>query len=227
MRRKALWRRGYGRLPRGRRGFTLIELLVVIAIIAILAAVLFPVFSRAREKARTSSCQSNLKQLALAMEMYTNDWDDCLAPQNIRVGNQTYCFTDLLAPYIKNDQIWTCPSRPRAQKMGYGPNYLHVTGAWWRSPGQPLAKFTHPVTTILFGDSARPGNPDSGCRALPCPVCSNVTSYSSYGVCNLYNGHNEGGNYAFLDGHVKWLRPETVIKDGWDPNVDYYAHYNP
>lgn len=109
-----------------RRGFTLIELLVVIAIIAILAAILFPVFARAREKARQSSCQSNLKQIGLAYAMYAQDYDERL-PRGvgyIAVGtpadppgtNTVYGlqgeFYITLAPYIKNEQIFNCPSSP-------------------------------------------------------------------------------------------------------------------
>src|SRR5690242_1981973 len=92
------------RQPR-RAGFTLIELLVVIAIIAILAAILFPVFAQARESARESSCLSNLKQLATAMMMYSQDYDERY-PVN---GNQVY-WMDLLQPYVKNSRVFNCPS---------------------------------------------------------------------------------------------------------------------
>ena len=71
-------------------GFTLIELLVVIAIIAILAAILFPVFSRAREKARQTSCLSNLKQLGLATQMYVQDYDECFSMSVYLAGAQAY-----------------------------------------------------------------------------------------------------------------------------------------
>jgi prepilin-type N-terminal cleavage/methylation domain-containing protein/prepilin-type processing-associated H-X9-DG protein len=107
-----------------RRGFTLIELLVVIAIIAILAAILFPVFARARENARRSSCQSNLKQIGLAVHQYSQDYDGCY-PTSLRDdpaspfpyyspgGNIVLSYYDLLQPYVKNDQVFVCPSNTR------------------------------------------------------------------------------------------------------------------
>lgn len=95
-----------------RRGFTLIELLVVIAIIAILAAILFPVFGRAREQARKSSCQSNLRQIGLALQMYCQDSDGILptlaAQPSVAPGVPVV--TDVLRPYTKNVQIFRCPS---------------------------------------------------------------------------------------------------------------------
>jgi prepilin-type N-terminal cleavage/methylation domain-containing protein len=108
-----------------RRGFTLIELLVVIAIIAILAAILFPVFAQAREKARQASCQSNLKQIGLAFKMYIQDYDerwpqsDPINGNNNTQGQQGGAGQDFgfngdvcnaLIPYTKNEQIWICPS---------------------------------------------------------------------------------------------------------------------
>src|SRR5215216_157385 len=106
-------------------GFTLIELLVVIAIIAILAAILFPVFAQAREKARAASCLSNTKQLGLAMRMYATDYDE------VNVGSYSYpntwgqcphlIWADLLQPYIKNLQIVACPSAPQ-RRFGRGGN---------------------------------------------------------------------------------------------------------
>ena len=112
-----------------RRGFTLIELLVVIAIIAILAAILFPVFARAREKARQASCQSNLKQLALGAIMYGSDYDERHLPQNtspvVGPAMGRIWWMGLIQPYLKNLQLLSCPSnnagwRGEAVWMGGG-----------------------------------------------------------------------------------------------------------
>ena len=118
--------------PRNRSGFTLIELLVVIAIIAILAAILFPVFAQAREKARQASCLSNTKQMGTAMMMYAQDYDETLVPYRVQTtsganlnpyaadanveanAKKPIFFNQLLNPYIKNDGIWKCPSKPNA-----------------------------------------------------------------------------------------------------------------
>lgn len=105
-----------------KRGFTLIELLVVIAIIAILAAILFPVLTQAREAAKKTQCLTNMKQIGLGTMMYATDSDDCfpawaaLAPA-VNGGNTTFLSPDIqIMPYVKNDQIWACPSdfAPRA-----------------------------------------------------------------------------------------------------------------
>ncbi len=111
-------------------GFTLIELLVVIAIIAILAAILFPVFAQAKESAKQSVCLSNLKQVGLAASLYSNDMDDNLPSWAARVrpvngGTSDYIPPDMqLMPYMKNDQVWTCPS-DRVNRAN--PNGL----PWW------------------------------------------------------------------------------------------------
>ncbi len=105
-----------------RRAFTLIELLVVVAIIGILAAILFPVFGRARENARRSSCQSNLKQIGLGLVQYSQDYDETFvadwfetasAPGNTNPQNSStpaYKWMDAIYPYVKNEQVFNCPS---------------------------------------------------------------------------------------------------------------------
>jgi len=127
------WRRCFGKerqatLPRGasphgrfRVGFTLIELLVVIAIIAILAAILFPVFSQVREKARQSSCLSNLRQIGLAVNQYTQDYDEGM-PAHWFGGGTTGCgapgfyrWAEAILPYVRNESLFNCPSRPSAR----------------------------------------------------------------------------------------------------------------
>lgn len=129
-----------------RSGFTLIELLVVIAIIAILAAILFPVFSRAREQARKTACLSNSRQIGLALMMYVQDWDEtypwgvpsCSAPAGT-VGFATDTPMGKLHPYIKNANVWNCPSEAIANRI---PNLLQFgnLAGWccwpWRFPGE-------------------------------------------------------------------------------------------
>src|SRR3954466_9689001 len=107
-------------LPRRRHpgGFTLIELLVVIAIIAILAAILFPVFAQAREAARKATCISNTRQIGLALMPYCQDYDETLVPNNDQVTGYTgqlHNWTWFLQPYIKNDKVFLCPSSHRSE----------------------------------------------------------------------------------------------------------------
>jgi prepilin-type N-terminal cleavage/methylation domain-containing protein/prepilin-type processing-associated H-X9-DG protein len=130
-----------------RNAFTLIELLVVIAIIAILAAILFPVFAQAREKARQMSCLSNFKQAATGVMMYIQDYDETMVPVN--AGSTTGCWgcgkpdavwPELIQPYVKNTQILICPSDPNTDQHFWGtttnaplassdPNYIYAQGA--------------------------------------------------------------------------------------------------
>ncbi len=192
-----------------KKGFTLIELLVVIAIIAILAAILFPVFAKAREKARTSSCQSNLKQLGLAMRMYINDYDEMftinyyypIANPNPASCNCVY-WCDAIRSYIKSDQLFVCPSDKATNgaatdsttfctanngRIGYGWN----TGL----SAYDDAKVAKPAETYLMWDSQRAngGSPRS-----------------------ILDRHNDGANYAYADGHVKWLSKSKFVT-GDDP----------
>lgn len=111
------------------RGFTLIELLVVIAIIAILAAILFPVFARAREKARQTSCLSNLKQIGLALQMYAQDYDMLLPLANEYPGTDgPPGLYDVIEPYVKNEQIFRCPSDRDNMFQTHGTSYDYALG---------------------------------------------------------------------------------------------------
>jgi prepilin-type N-terminal cleavage/methylation domain-containing protein/prepilin-type processing-associated H-X9-DG protein len=162
-----------------RSGFTLIELLVVIAIIAILAAILFPVFGRARENARRSSCQSNLKQVGLAWIQYSQDYDEKALKGKFLAAN-VYDWVSPLQPYIKSEQLLRCPSNPTstgasisvgaradyayhfwfAVHAGSHPNapeairqYALPDSTVKYSTGLPLSAFTKPTLTVMFMDS--------------------------------------------------------------------------
>ncbi len=198
-----------------RRGFTLIELLVVIAIIAILAAILFPVFARAREKARQASCQSNLKQIGLGWQMYIQDYDEILpllytVTPGISGG---YIHTpENLHPYIKNAQIWLCPSaRTTYQSFdygincNYGYNQSRFVGYANFDGGIEESRITDPAGTIVFIDDtnlyAGPYSP-----AVPAgydPNANVLNSATDTSGTRANNRHNEMYNIVFADGHAK------------------------
>jgi prepilin-type N-terminal cleavage/methylation domain-containing protein/prepilin-type processing-associated H-X9-DG protein len=219
-----------------RRGFTLIELLVVIAIIAILAAILFPVFAKAREKARQTSCLSNLKQLGLGMMMYAQDYDetlarldmggyDAVAPDsgdpafNQRSATEWYrTWPSLILPYVKNSQIFKCPSTTNHNNgVSYGVPYNCISSSglmvnfYVRSV--TLAEFLKPAETLLISEK-NGGNPQ-------------YILSGEYYVCDAR--HNEGGNCAFADGHAKWLQfDKGNIGAPWpDANTGYSTAHPP
>jgi len=188
-----------------KRGFTLIELLVVIAIIAILAAILFPVFARAREKARQSSCLSNVKQLTLSILMYAQDYDECFPGRFAITEYPDYAYPEkrwdrVVMPYVANEQILICPST-RKTPVSYGYN---VTGRIGPPVGlgASLADVENPASVILICDT------DRAPTAYP-PASYDWATWSSY-----YPGvHNEGVNAGHVDGHAKWYRPDVLYSN--------------
>ena len=235
-------------------GFTLIELLVVIAIIAILAAILFPVFAQAREKARQTSCLSNMKQMGLAALMYTQDYDE-RTPRNwygptdpggtgpeatTAIGDtpERYKWMDAIQPYVKNVQIFTCPSAPH---LAYIPRTALKTGETTRKygsysynraygqfdiesditpAGKSLAAFALPADTVWFAEAPGGGPYDFDFR-WPDVASNPIVSKTSPRVLQdpniaqiqyVIERHQGKTNVLWCDGHSKATSLDYLAK---------------
>lgn len=204
-------------MQRLQRGFTLIELLVVIAIIALLAAILFPVFGRARENARRSSCQSNLKQISLGWIQYSQDYDERTMPGllNDSSGGWSLRTDQFLTPYLKSVQVLGCPSTKKTTQVpdstwaaagaygyaayGYNWNLFMVKTTGGSSP--LMTDLDKPAETVTFAD------------------CTNY-DYIGLPGGSLYSDpnarddprHLDTVNVAFADGHVKAMKETELLK---------------
>jgi prepilin-type N-terminal cleavage/methylation domain-containing protein/prepilin-type processing-associated H-X9-DG protein len=208
-------------------GFTLIELLVVIAIIAILAAILFPVFARARENARRASCQSNLKQIGLGVMQYTQDYDEKMPPTatsnttpyptNDAASNGTWLWMHEIFPYVKSNQLFVCPSTTST--------FPRADGYWWTGTpcygmnallgSKALAAVPQVAITPMIADTTYYlTDPDHDCSSTVSinAYCTGGTGSSSGDNSDApIDRHLDTVNIVFVDGHVKSQKISAVM----------------
>jgi prepilin-type N-terminal cleavage/methylation domain-containing protein/prepilin-type processing-associated H-X9-DG protein len=216
-----------------KKGFTLIELLVVIAIIAILAAILFPVFAAAREKAKSITCTSNQKQIGLALMQYVQDYDETWPAWDRGVNNVTDKFWQFqVQPYLKSTGVWMCPDNKETIKadaigdLADGTKMIaDYAGNINGDPNGPYASSDTSNGQGMFGAIQSPGvkdsevlSPSSTIATVEVDGLGSTWSWLPLNCCQNWSGasfnvpHQGRSNYLFADGHVKSLAPYDTVR---------------
>ena len=210
----------YSRVHRRNVGFTLIELLVVIAIIGILASILFPVFARARENARRSSCASNLKQISLAMKQYSQDYDEFFMWHTYRytiaLGVNSQGWASVLTPYLKSEQIYQCPSQPNRDTRNAAGN--------WTSPNENSWGMSDYFYNSNLGAGPGTGACDNGkylVKEAQVEFASNVILLGDGGR----GGEHNFANYPPLASYPSGVAVSQVTDLTCRPRLRYYPGF--
>lgn len=209
--------------------FTLIELLVVIAIIAILAAVLFPVFARARENARRSSCQSNMKQIGLGLLQYAQDYDERFPAATFDTEANNWRVVTF--PYLKSKQVFKCPSQPTATAtdgfpVSYAVNYPTGNNGTTSMKSGPFGCGNWPYGTFYCTETYTLAQITSTSRVISVldnydPVrCHYEVDYDTTVLKDKIFLHLGTTNFLFVDGHVKALKPLSTINNSAVPTQE-------
>lgn len=203
---------GPGCLPQQavRRGFTLVEMIVVVAIIMLLAVMIFPVLEAALGKAESTSCLSNLHHLGVAARLYSDDYDDRIVPARLSAGGiESICWDVTIQPYLRNRLILLCPTdeaprrlpNARCELHSYGINLELAEVGGYMGSALSLAELREPASCVLFCEL-------NGRRFVTHGVSYDVDGLQRVAV----RRHGRGANYAFADGHTKWLLPERTVQ---------------
>jgi prepilin-type N-terminal cleavage/methylation domain-containing protein/prepilin-type processing-associated H-X9-DG protein len=232
-----------------RRGaFTLIELLVVIAIIAILAAILFPVFAQARAKARQASCLSNVKQITLGVMQYVQDFDETypIRQNNFLPAEPGFFgpnWDRLIFSYVKSADVYRCPDHAiddSTSNYGYNANlgegrYDFTTNTRWLNPdgtrdfrGLPVADVSVPAQIVMIYDASSEGSVrriGNGNGSFVFRVGAKKAGQPGWQNNTLQSRHSDGDNIGYADGHVKWMKT-TPLNEQYNGTVLYLRVWN-